>query len=297
MERLKLLIKSLGWRVKAEIVRAVLSLLVMPNRTSRSYGLNGSPRVPKITISLTSIPSRLSLVHLTIESVMRQTVKPDRIVLWLSKTYKAEEFAGFDWENLPLPLYDLQKRGLEIRFCEDTGSYRKLIHSIKQFPDDIVITIDDDVFYHSDTIEKLYKAYLKNGPDFAYCGRSKIMGVTSKGDLEPYENWPLSYSSEDNGKNLFFTGTGGVLYPPGVLGEEVLKEEEFLKLAPHADDVWFNAMCLLQGKRVFQIQGKEPVRLGTAKVSALGKLNLHGGRNDTQLKAVFDRYDLYKRLK
>ena len=45
-------------------------------------------RKPKIIVSLTSIPSRIHLTHLVIESILRQTVLPDKIVLWLSKSIK-----------------------------------------------------------------------------------------------------------------------------------------------------------------------------------------------------------------
>src|SRR5690625_6231368 len=38
-----------------------------------------------IIVSLTSIPSRLSTVHLTIRSLLAQSHKPQRIVLWLNE--------------------------------------------------------------------------------------------------------------------------------------------------------------------------------------------------------------------
>lgn len=288
-------LKTYARKIKTEITAAMLSLLVLPNRMGFG-GLNTQPRHPKITVSLTSIPPRLPLVHLVIESIFRQTVKPDRIVLLLSKEYKRKELGGFDRENLPRSLTELQRRGMKILFTEDIGSYGKLIPSIRRFPDDIVITIDDDVFYHSDTIEKLYEAYLLNGRDFIYCRRSKIMETRSGGGVEPYGKWRLSFSPQDNGKPLFFTGTGAVLYPPRIFSDEVFNQDAFLELAPFADDVWFNAMGILNGKSVFQVEGKEPVRLGTAKSFSLSQRNLHGEENDAQIKAVFERYNLYPKL-
>ncbi len=297
MNQLTTYAKVAALSLKWAVMELFFTLLVLPSRLFHLAGLNTSPREQKIVVSMTSIPPRLPFIHLAIESVMRQTVKPDRIVLWLSKEYKKPEFGGFDWQNLPASLTNLESRGLGIAFTEDIGPFQKLIPSLKRFPDDIVITMDDDVFYHSDTIEKLYKAYLKNGADFVYCRRSKIIRVANDGGFEPYGDWQLSYSPEDNGKNLFFTGTGGVLYPPHALDEDVFREDLFSELTPNNDDIWFHAMSLKAGKSTFQVEGKEPKRLKTAKVFALGKKNLHQNENDPKLKAVFDHYNLYGKLK
>ncbi|MGI9558224.1 MAG: hypothetical protein ACR2NQ_00960 [Thermodesulfobacteriota bacterium] len=296
MTQLKTYAKAVVLAVNRAVVEFYFTLLVLPSRLFHLAGLNTSPREQKIVVSLTSIPPRLSLVHLTIESIMRQTVKPDKIVLWLSKEYKKPEFGGFDWQNLPASLTNLESRGLEIAFTEDLASFRKLLPSLKRFPDDIVITIDDDVFYHSDTIKKLYKAYLKNGESFIYCRRSKVVAMMPTGSFAPYTDWVLTFSPADNGKSLFFTGTGGVLYPPHSFDEEIFQEDIFSNLTPNADDIWFNAMALKAEKTVFQVEGKEPKRLRTAKVFALGKKNLHQNENDSQLKAVFDHYNLYGKI-
>ena len=38
-----------------------------------------------VLVSFTSIPSRLGVVHLTVRSLLDQTVRPDGIVLWLEE--------------------------------------------------------------------------------------------------------------------------------------------------------------------------------------------------------------------
>lgn len=72
-----------------------------------------------IIVSLTTFDERLFEVHLSIASIMEQTLKPNRIILWIDHKYK----------NQPLPksLSLLVDRGLEIKYCNDIGPYTKLI--------------------------------------------------------------------------------------------------------------------------------------------------------------------------
>src|SRR5699024_12638905 len=65
--------------------------------------------------------------------LLRQTYPPDKIILWLAK----EQFEGRN--TLPNNLLDLEKRGLEIVFCdEDLRSHKKYYYAIKKFSKDIL---------------------------------------------------------------------------------------------------------------------------------------------------------------
>ena len=74
-----------------------------------------------ITVSLTTFGKRIDDVYLAIESIAKQTLKPNRVILWLSK----DEFFN---KKLPITLTNLQKRGLEIKYCKDLKSYNKIIY-------------------------------------------------------------------------------------------------------------------------------------------------------------------------
>lgn len=74
----------------------------------------------EIIVSLTSHGRRIFDVSVAIESIMQGTVKPNRIVLWLS-----EQMRG---KSLPVVLQRQMARGLEVAFCKDIGSHTKLIH-------------------------------------------------------------------------------------------------------------------------------------------------------------------------
>ena len=214
-----------------------------------------------IIVSLTSFPKRIKNVHLTIKSILRQTLKPNKIILWLAKN----EFIKKQ-KNLPINLLLLIKKGLTIKFLKkDLKSYKKLIPCLKNYPNNLIITIDDDIIYRKDTIEKLYKNYLKYPKDihahrvtqFKYeSGKFQIIA----GGYHYYKN--SSFLNK-------LTGVGGVLYPPNSFYKDVLKENLFMKLAPTNDDQWFWVQAILNNVRIRVVE--EP------------NLNLHYIKNSQKI--------------
>ena len=119
-------------------------------------GVTTEKRKPQLIISVTSFSQRIRDVHFTLYSLLTQTLKPDAVVLWLGE----EEFPDKE-NNLPQSVLALKRNGLTIKWCKDTGSYKKLIPSLKEYPDDIIVTADDDIYYRPNWLELLYNAYLK----------------------------------------------------------------------------------------------------------------------------------------
>ena len=246
-----------------------------------------------IIVSLTSYGRRLQDVAFAIESIMQQTMKANRIILWL---------AHEDYKHIPQSLILLQKRGLEIEECDDILSYKKIIPTLLKFPQDTIITIDDDAFYDYDVLERLITAYQKS-PQYIYCCRAHKMKIANDGTLKPYMEWDWVVSEEGPDVLNFFTGCGGVLYPPHSLDEEVLNESVFAEICKFADDVWLNAMALKKGTRVSKVvtrklSGEDFLSNDIIQDMALNKINTLGNvLNDSQIKTVFNKYSLYNKLK
>lgn len=247
----------------------------------------------EIVVSLTSFGDRIHYVHLAIESIMQQTIKPNRIVLWLAE----DEFKE---EALPIALQLQQKRGLEIAYCEDLKSYNKLIPSLKRFPDACVITIDDDIAYNPDMVERLINAHKENQTDIC---ANRIHGIMldEKDEIKPYLEWQWCVNRCPENNNLaFFTGVGGVLYPPHCFPDEVFNKSFFMGMSGKADDVWFNAMRLLNDVNVIKVftmnSTGDFTELSSSNINPLGSNNLNGG-NDNAINAVYRHYDLIDKLK
>lgn len=106
---------------------------------------------PKIIVSLTSFPEVLPYAIQAIRSILNGTVLPDKIVLYLD-SYR------FPNGVLPIELTDflVQNKLVEVRFDPaKIRSYKKLIPALRDFPNDVIVTIDDDIKYHPDLLYSL----------------------------------------------------------------------------------------------------------------------------------------------
>lgn len=246
----------------------------------------GNEAPQSITVSLTSFGVRIETVYLVVESLMSQSLKADRIILCLYRGEVAEA-------TLPATLKRQRERGLEIYFCdEDIGSYKKYYYTLQKYPDDCIITVDDDLIYPIDTIDILYRAYQKE-PDVIHCNRGHQMTLDSSGKLLPYWKWKTNHCASEATLDLFPTGHGGVLYFPGAFDSEVLNKDAFLKLAPHADDVWLKAMSLKKGTKCRQtLHSRDFRRRSTnilgANTTSLQQFNKHShDGNDEAIRRCF----------
>ncbi len=193
------------------------------------------------------------------------------------------------------------QKGLEIKFCEDIKSYKKIVPALKEFPKDIIVTADDDILYPFEWLEVLYKSYLKN-PDYIHCHRAHFIPLKNKTEFYPYIESLFEIDCEEPSHNIFFTSGGGVLFPPRSLHEDTVYKDRFFELSPTADDIWLNAMAVKKGtqKRIvknrFKLLYEESFfsNMVIAKnVQEEGLCNINILENDKQLKKVHDFYRLY----
>jgi hypothetical protein len=266
--------------------------LAMPSSKTRQY-----------IVSLTSYDKRLqSTAPIAIASILHGNILPDKIILWAAKRERA-----IISQNNDLRL--LQEKGLEIIFCKDLKSYKKLIPALKKFPNDYIITADDDLLYPKNWLEQIIENH-KMHPNKIICHRVHGIKVDSKSNLLPYRDWDWCIEpGEQEQEKIFPTGGAGTLYPPRCLHKNVFKKDLFTKLAPQADDIWFWAMALINrkffGTKCPYIVIKNGYSNSIIDIGmqsdALQKHNVVNGGNDLQLKAVIENYpqiaEIIKRIK
>ena len=248
-----------------------------------------------VILSLTSYGKRVKgSAVFTVYSLLRQTVRANRVVLWLNED-------EFNSENLPSDLQFLCKYGLEVRFCKDIGSYTKLIHSLSAFPDKHIITADDDLYYSKNFVQEFVEAHRQH-PQAIITGFAKIPVSDGEQQLAPYDAWPeyhhVSASFQYDSQKLFPLGVGGVLYPSHVFDDEVSNEVVFTALCPKADDIWLYIMGLrsqaekriLTDSRIAYYH-TDLLRQYVTK-DRLTATNRFRGENDTQLQALMEHYKI-----
>lgn len=212
-------------------------------------GVTEEKRQVPLVVSLTTYPARIGMIHHVIKTLLTQTVKPDVLVLWLAP----EQFPNRE-QDLPQELLDLREYGLTIDWCKDTRSYKKLIPTLLKYPDAVIITADDDMYYHPKMVEQLYKAYLQDD-SCIHCHR------VTKFEMENGE-----YKTRAGGYDIYphpsflhkLTGCSGVCYPPHCLHKDITDDSLFMTLAPTNDDIWFWFMGVLANMRCNVVKHSYP---------------------------------------
>jgi len=266
---------------------ASLFAAVLPHRLARVGRRPTHHRLPgPLVVSLTSWPPRFPFLHRTLRALLRQSVRPDRIVLWI---------AAADSPLLPAKVLRLAEAGVEIRTTADTGSFKKLLPSVEAFPNAFVATADDDVHYRPDWLETLVGGFLAGPEPAIVCHRAHRPQVRPDGALAPYSQWQRDVqdaAARRASGGIIPTGVGGVLYPPGSLDPMVADIALAVRLCPTCDDFWFFWMARRQGTLVRKVGGRFPYREWPgSQRRALHSGNLGGGY-DRQLAALSGHFGL-----
>lgn len=259
------------------------------------FGINKKMRLQKIIVSLTSYPDRMYDIHYCLYSLLNQSFKPDKIILWLAP----EQFPNGE-SDIPQKVLALKEHGLSIGWYHNIKSYKKLIPALLEYPDDIIVTADDDMYYSENWLESLFFAY--DGGFDPICHRAhRIMPEAVK--IAPYNKWIMGIQDEEGSVLNFPTGCGGVLYPPHSLHKDVTNEELINSLAPNADDIWFWAMALINNRKIKVVtkifDENETKSKDMCYVNPCREVGIDGQRtlyqqniyeNDNQLAAVIKAY-------
>ena len=252
-------------------------------RIKKHAGSNLLPKSPGIIVSLTSFPARIAKSWFAVESILQQTIHPDRIFLTLSLTQ-------FPDRRIPPSIQDLVSRGLEILWVEeDTRGYKKLIPIANEFPDSVIITIDDDAIYEPDFIEILLGASAEY-PKSVIGFRGWEIKFTD-GEFAPYDMWQrANYGTPAN--RTLLTGVGGILYPVASLRRDWLcNMKQALRVAPTSDDIWFWLSARKSGLDIRCLGKDQHVTLEFDDPGpSLAQFNLKGGGNDRALAIIANEH-------
>jgi len=285
--KLKRIVKDvLGWDLEGRLSRRAWLSRGNPD-TSHHHDNSDS-----VMVSLTTIPSRIDRVHVTIESILRQELRPIRVVLWLTATHFPNLL------KLPTPLLRQMRRGLEIYNCDTDWPHQKLLPSLKKWPSNTIVTADDDIIYPVEWLQNLYNVH-KDHPGTVVCRRARVMRLDASGALSKYETWQLSGKELVHPSHAIFpTGVGGALYPPGVLHDDVHNKALAERMCPRADDIWFKVMAFRKGTQCVATStgsGDLPALQGSQEI-ALKYSNLDGGGNDSQLTEVLNYFNIEPKI-
>ena len=248
----------------------------------------------QVVISMTSFPAAIPYAVQAIQSILKGSVLPDKLILYLT-------FSQFAESKIPESLSSLMEKSsiFEIRnYDRDIRSYRKLIPALIDFPDAVIVTVDDDVAYHKHMLRDLLNLHSQI-PDAVLAHRVKRIKLG-----KPYRSWrkyrwyDFLFKRIHNSFLNLQTGVGGVLYPPHSLKSDMLDVDLFSKIAPSTDDIWFWAAGVANDFSVIPVPfgRNKPRGLNKPKELSLKMINFKRktDRNVLALNAIIELYPQIK---
>lgn len=273
--------QELFWRLRESkyFMRLCLAQvrLTLPHVSrGRPHSLSGP-----LIVSLTSYPPRFPTLALTLRSLLRQTVKADRTILWIAHS---------DSHLLPSNVLNLQSCGLEIRYTEDTNSYKKILPTLNAFPSAFICTADDDIYYWATWLEELVRE-TDESSRVVPCHRAHEITFDPAGNVRPYSEWLFDVGQRGSPKRLLPTSGGGVLYPPGILNHSTQDLEAAFTLCPLNDDVWLFWMGKRNGACYKAVGSNRDLLYSRgSRKQSLWSINQAVGGNDLAIRKMIDKY-------
>ena len=195
----------------------------------------GSNAPARPIVSLTTIAARMPRLERTIDSMLAQQLPAHSINLFISREpFLVDEGIAPDDARLGA----LARKGVNIYHCANIGPYRKqypllsILHAAGAHPQTPIVTIDDDVLYPSDTLQRLVAGLYES--DCVTSFRGRVLATDEHG-IASYKQCgepgvAISLSNIGTGKN-------GIAYKLGFFPQSTSHYVGPL-LAPTADDIW-----------------------------------------------------------
>lgn len=140
-------------------------------------------RQKKIIVSFTSYYKRFNYLLSIIDTIRSQSLLPNKIILILYK----DDFLKF---HLNITKVEI------IKVNENINPHKKYFYTMINYRDYAIITLDDDIYYSSDTIKSLYKSYIKH-PNIISGRRTHYIKHQENKEIDNYLNWIMGQ------KNIF----------------------------------------------------------------------------------------------
>lgn len=202
-----------------------------------------------IVVSLTTTKNRMYKLRSTLQSIIRQSIKPNNIYVNIPKQYVLS-----DW------LIDLSNTNssIIINKTKDYGPATKILAVLEQEkdPNTIIVTLDDNKLYPKHTVRDLVKQYLPNTYKVNYKLTSAITGTGLNILFRPHFKLDKQFMIIGNRPSLNVVGVDGVAYKRGFFKEDVFA---FMKNIPKSciitDDLMISAYLLANNIGIVKITG------------------------------------------
>jgi hypothetical protein len=194
----------------------------------------------RVVVSFTTIPGRINNIRKTIDSIGKQSVRPDIIYLNLPEVCRRQK-------HKPYVVPDFLRDNTSVHILKmdyDYGPSMKLLPVLdhESDPGTAIITVDDDHEYDKRFIETLLH-YEKKFPDCAL----GFNGWNISPLIEQNRYEFIEENLEEPVKADVLEGYRGVLYKKRFFDKTIFDYRGFPEAAHRVDDVWISAHLARNG--------------------------------------------------
>ena len=201
---------------------------------------------------MTSYPARISGIYEVFISLLNQSADISSYQCFL--TLAKEEFINGE-KDLPINIQKLILNGwIKLIWYHNIYSHKKLIPIMKNYPENDILIVDDDIIRTNNFIEIFQKEH-RIYPTDIICGIFMYY-FDSKIEMKRLNGYKSERFGEMNSvPNIIFqtsrpaNGFGGVLYPKHTFSDKrFFNEALFMKLCPSSDESWQYAFNVIENK-------------------------------------------------
>ena len=190
-------------------------------------------------VSMTTIPKRKERLTDNLPSLLNQSFQFNKLVINIDDNLSEEDYKWYE------SLKEKDNR-IEINKCESKWrSCNKLLPTIKKYPEDVVITVDDDIYYPVDTIKLLVETY-ENNKDCIITHEINPINFNQEMTYVTYENaYDAMLLQREWGK--YFSNC--CLFPPHVFdGSDLFDFDKMMECTNGThDELWFWVQSTING--------------------------------------------------
>lgn len=254
-----------------------------------------NPREADIVVCLTTIPSRIESIDITLKSLMMQRTRPRAIRLHIPRFSRREQC------EYPVPERLSQLESITIVRCDDLGPATKLLPALNELPArQSILVVDDDRIYDNhmlDAVESMDRLQPDSAFSFSgWCVPPDLIDrpTTFLADLLSRPPVPIKCSRIRRPKAIdIVQGYSGYRVKPAFFDlDSVMDYSKAPEAAFYVDDVWISAHCQVDkfvlpappNNFLSYVDGSQ------LRSSSLGLINRGGGDNEKRNNTIMMRY-------
>lgn len=193
----------------------------------------------RIIVSMATIPSRKERLLENLPAILNQSYYFDKLIINITDNLSDDDYEFYDSLTKKDDRISINRAEAKWRSCN------KLLPTIKSHPEDVIITIDDDIYYPKHCFKYLVEQYEKTPNCVIAHEINPLLLDEGTGYISFYNGRDIKLMQKEWGKYL----SGCALFPPHIFdGTDLFDYDKMMKCTNAVnDELWFWINSTLNG--------------------------------------------------